>query len=176
MNKGARTLGNHGFFFRDGTAYTVPTPGTAGRASKPDAADAAWIDLGIVASAKPEHGREEQDVFAPTPGQKRLYDVIETQRQLTWTLTLEEMSPLVFELLFGTAALTSSSTQYNPLEGTTKKGWLKVQQYDQADALFNTMDVFCVISVANAEFGDGIVRVELKARVLHSTLNTGTLP
>jgi hypothetical protein len=176
MNTAPVILGNHGFFFRDGASFTVPTAGTAGRTSKPGAADTGWIDLGILSEATIQHEREERDIFAPTPGVMRLYDVIETRRQLSINLTAQEMSPLAFELLFGTLALTNASTQYNPLEGATKKGWLKLQQYGQNDAIFNTVDVFVQLKVSGElSFGDNIVAAKFEARVLHSTLNTGTL-
>lgn len=175
MNTGSRILGNHGFFFRDGAAYTVPSSGNASRTAKPGATDTGWIDIGIVTAVKPERQSDAQEVWAPTPGVLRLYDIIRTKQKLSFTLNLEEVSPLSWELLFNTAALTSGSTQYNPCEGAQKKGWLKIQQYDQADALFNTLDVYVEVEVQNAEFGEGVVRLELKASVLHSTLNTGTL-
>jgi hypothetical protein len=176
MNTGSVILGNHGFFFRDGDSYTVPSSGTAGRASKPGAADTGWVDLGILSEVTIQHEREERDIFAPTPGTLRLYDVIETKRQLKINLSAQEMSPLAWELLFGTLKLTSASTQYNPFEGVTKKGWLKLQQYGQSDALFNTVDVFVQMKISgDLSFGDNIVAATFEARVLHSTLNTGTL-
>lgn len=169
-------LGNHGFFFRDGASFTVPSAGTAGRTSKPGAADTSWIDLGILSEVTMQHEREERDIFAPTPGVMRLYDVIETKRQLSINLTAQELSAFAFELMFGTLALTSASTQYNPLEGATKKGWLKLQQYDQGDALVNTVDVYGQIKVSGeVSVGDNIVAAQFEFRVLHSTLNTGTL-
>lgn len=176
MNTGSVIVGNHGFFFRDGASYTVPSSGTAGRASKPGAADTGWIDLGILSELNVQHDREAREVYAPTPGVLRLYDVIETKRMLKITATCMEMSPLTFELVFGTLSLTSASTQYNPLEGVTKKGWLKVQQYKQDDSIINTLDVFVHLKVTGEiNFGENIVSIPVEAVVLHSTLNTGTL-
>lgn len=176
MNAAPRIIGNHAFFFRDGAAFTVPSAGTASRTAKPGAADTSWIDLGILRDASIQHARNEVDIFAPSPGAMRLFDVLETKRQLSVNITAEEMSPLAFELLFGTLALTTASTQYNPLEGASKKGWLKIQQYDQADALFNTVDLYVHLKVSgDVAFGDSVVAVTFEGRVLHSTLNTGSL-
>lgn len=176
MTTGSVILGNHGFFFRDGASFTVPSAGTAGRSSKPGAADTGWIDLGILSEISVQHQREEREIFAPTPGTLRLYDIIETKRQFNIKMTAQEMSPFAFELIFGTDSLTTASTQYNPMEGKTKKGWLKVQNYNQADALFNTVDIFVAIKVSGeVTIGDNIVSAQFEARVLHSTLNTGTL-
>jgi len=176
MNTGSIIVGNHAFFFRDGDAFTLPAPGTTSRSVKPGATDPVWVDMGIIDSIGVTHARDEREVFAPTPGQLRLYDVIETKRKMEFKMACEEMSPLAFELLFGTLKLTSASTQYNPLEGTTKKGWLKVQQYKQDDSLFNTVDVFVQLKVdGEVKFDDNVVKCNFTALVLHSTLNTGTL-
>lgn len=176
MNTNSVVLGNHAFFFRDGAAYTVPSAGTAGRSSKPGAADTGWIDLGIISSVSLQHERDEKEVFAPSPGTLRLYDIVETKRQLTLKLKCDQLSPLMFEAMWGTLALTSASTQYNPLEGTIKKGWIKLQQYGADDALVNTVDVFVALKISGeVAFGDNLVSAEFEARVLHSTLNTGSL-
>ena len=176
MTTGSVILGSHGFFFRDGASFTVPSSGTAGRASKPGAADTGWIDLGIIQEVSLQHEREEKEVFAPVPGILRLYDIIETKRQITAKLTGMEMSPLMFELIFGTLALTSASTQYNPLEGVTKKGWLKLQSYKQDDTLFNTVDMYGVIKISSeVKLSGDIVSADYEFRLLHSIYNTGTL-
>jgi hypothetical protein len=120
MNTGAVIVGNHGFF--------NPESGTSSRSLKPAANAITWVDLGILSEVTIQHEREERDIFAPTPGVLRLYDVLETKRQLSINLTAQEMSPKAFEMIWGTLALDSASTQYNPLEGSTKRGWLKLQQ------------------------------------------------
>jgi len=176
MNTAPIVVGNHAFIFPEGEAFTSPSSGTASRSAKPGAADTGWIDPGILDSLKVGKSSDKRDIFAPTPGQRRLYDVIEVNRDLKFTLSLKEASPLMFEHLFGTLPLDAASTQYNPLEGATKKGWLKIQQYDHADELVNTVDVFCFIEIdGDVEFGEETVSYDLICRVLHSTLNTGAL-
>lgn len=176
MNTAPRIVGNHVWLFRDGDAFTVPTSGTAARESKPGAADTAWIDAGVIEELSVEKTSEQKDVFKPAPGQLRLYDVIDSKHQLNISAKAMEIGALSFELIFGTLALSAASTQYNPLEGLTKKAWVKIQQYGQDDAILNTVDVFCHVSLGGAvAFGADIVTTDLKFRVLHSTLNTGTL-
>jgi len=177
MNTAAKIIGNHVFFFPDGANFTVPANGTAGRNSKPGAADAGWIDFGIVDSLGVNHQREEKKIFAPTPGQKRLHDVLETKRELEIKIDCEEMSAKAFELTWGTLALTAAANQqYNPLEGSVKKGWIKIQQYDQDDQLVNTVDVYCRLKVdGEVKYDDNEVKTPITLSVLHSTLNTGTL-
>ncbi|MDB6017667.1 MAG: hypothetical protein JWR19_2156 [Pedosphaera sp.] len=176
MNQGSVIIGSHLYFVREGDVFTVPGAGVAGRNAKPGATDTSWIDLGIIKDCGVTPTREEREIFAPTPGQIRLYDVIETKRKLEYKIALQEMSPLVWELLFGTLPLTLASTQYNPLSGPTKKGWLKLQQYKQDDTLFNTVDSYCQLIVdGEVKFDDNVIAVNLTARQLHSTLNTGAL-
>lgn len=176
MNTAAIVAGNHLFFFAEGIAYTVPSSGTAAREAKPGAADTGWIDLGTVRDVGITLEGDEKETWRATPGVKRLYDVITTKRAVTIKATLEELSPTAMELIFGSLRLTSASTQYNPLEGVTKKGWLKIQQYDQTDTIFNTVDIWVRIKASGEiSFGDDIVTVPIEAKSLHSTLNTGTL-
>jgi hypothetical protein len=178
MNTQARIIGSHGFFFRDGDAFTVPGAGTAGRSAKPGATDPEWIDMGVIDSSGITNTSEEREIYAPTPGQLRLYDSIPTKNKLEGKITCEELSALSWELLFGTLPLTpdGANQQYNPQAQIQKKGWLKIQQYDQSDALFNTVDIYVRIKVdGEVKFDDNIVKVNLAAMVLFSTLNTGQL-
>jgi hypothetical protein len=170
MNTAAIIAGNHAFF--------NPESGTSSRSLKPAANASTWVDLGILSEVTVQHEREERDIFAPTPGVLRLYDVLETKRQLNINLTAQEMSEKAFEILWGTALPTAGTpmTQYNPLEGSVKRGWLKLQQYGQADTNFNTVDVWVAMKISGeVSFGENIVSVTFEARVLHSTLNTGTI-
>lgn len=176
MNTRPIVVGNHAFLFPESAPFTSPAAGICGRRAKPDALDPAWIDPGILDKLKIGKSSDKRDIFAPTPGQRRLYDVIEVNRDLKFTLSLKEASPLMFEHLLGTDPLTMASTQYNPLAGVTKRAWLKVQQYDQDEALINTLDVFCFVEVdGDIEFGEEVVGYDLICRVLHSPLNTGHL-
>ena len=175
MNTSVRVIGNHAFFVREGDTSTSPV-GAVSKLLKPDADDPAWIDLGVIEQAGVEYQSEEKEVWAPSPGQLRLTDIIEVKRGLKLSFTVKEMSALMFELMFGTLALTSASTQYNPLAGTTKKGWLKLQQYDHTDAIVNTVDVYVHLKIASeVSLGDDVATFEIEARVLHAALNTGTL-
>jgi hypothetical protein len=171
-----RIIGNHVHYFRDGDPFTVPANGLAGRNAKPAAADPAWIDFGLINNLEVDHERTEVEIYAPTPGQLRLYDVLETKRKLTIKFECDELSALAFELAFGTAALTALTANYNPLAGAVKKGWIKVQQYDQYDALVNTVDAYVHIkSTGGLKFDDNNVKAQIEALVLHSALNEGTL-
>lgn len=176
MNTEARIIGNHGRFFIAGKVVEGPDPEqTAGREVKPSPIDPGWEDLGVLTEISIEPQTEERVIFKPSPGRLRKYDVLETKDDLQITLRAEELSPLAIQALFRTAALDGDSTTYKPLEGQSIKGWLQVKQYDQNDALLNTLEVFVHLKVAAVTFGDDIARVEFTGSVLDSTLNTGAL-
>jgi hypothetical protein len=169
--------GAHAFFFRDGDAYTVPGAGTASRIAKPGPTDPVWISLGVLEEATVSIDGQDIKIFAPTPGRQRLWDVITTKDELMIKFSAAELSAFMIETLFRTLALTGASTQFNPLEGKTKKGWLKFQAYDQADAQLLVLDVFAVLKITgDVNFGGGeLAKCQFEALTLHSTLNTGTL-
>jgi len=168
--------GLHVQFFREGGAYTVPSAGTAGRESKPGSADTGWVNLGIVDEGEISRETQVEDIFAPVPGKRVLYDTLETQDQVTLSFTLNEVGPLTIEAALGTAALTGNSTQYNPLEGAEIKGWLKAQVYSSKGTLVSTIDLFVALRLDGAiALNASALRPQFTARVLHSSLNTGTL-
>ena len=185
MKLASLTSGNHFFVTLEGATYAAGAAGSvntgagaADRLNKAKADDLSWQYGGIVSALSVEPQREEREIFAPSPGVLRLYDIIEQKRQLNFTFTCEQMSRLTFILLFGTDPnlMTDAQLQYNPLEGVTIRAWLKIQQYSQADAAWNILDVWAYLKVNSAvAMNDDIVRTEIMARTLQSTLNTGTL-
>ncbi|MDP2136363.1 MAG: hypothetical protein Q8J74_00780, partial [Candidatus Didemnitutus sp.] len=101
-------------------------------------------------------------------------------RGLTMKGKLFEIQNLIWQMLFGTLDLAASPAaggQYNPLEGEhTIKGWLKLQQYGQDNAIINTGDLYVSMKISSdVAMGENAVDVDVEAKVLFSTLNTGTL-
>lgn len=170
-------VGNHAWFVRKGDSFTLPSPGTVDSDAKPGATDTIWIPMEQITDLTVEPKSEVKPIYAPTPGQLRLVGKKETKRELTVTFTIQKLSAFMFELMFKTGPLTGSGPeQYNPLEGATTYGWLKVQQYDDNDVLLNTFDGWSVLMVSGGvSFGDDIVQPTIQADILHSPLNTGQL-
>lgn len=179
MNKKRSVIGSHAFLFLDGSAFTLPNPGgTVGRAAKPGATDPAWIDAGVSKWKIGNTGKTEE-FFAPVPGSYQLYDEIVVSKGITLKGTLMEMTNLIWQMLLSTATLpaTGAGGQFNPNEGSpVVKAWVKLQNYDQDNALINTMDVYVSMKIpGDVEFGDKPVDVDVEAKVLWSPYNTGTL-
>lgn len=163
-------IGTHAFFCPE-------SAGTSDRTTKPASGATGWVDFGTIEESGTEPQSEEKEIWRPSPGQLVLHDIIETKRGLAYKFKVKELSLLMWELLTGSAALSGTANiQYNPLEGTTRKGWLKVQHYAHDDVLTNVTDVFAHIKIGGeVTFNDDVVSFDIAARVLYSPLNTGTL-
>lgn len=176
MDTKPRIIGTHLRFFREGAAFTLPAPGTVGKLDKPGATDPAWVNFGNIMNWNPDTKAEEKEVWVNAPGKLVLDDVVETKHDISFSFEVQQLSPLAMELILKTSPLDAGSTQYNPLEGSTVKGWIKGQQYDHNNTLFNTFDFFVHLKInGGTQFGEDIVKPQMQARILHSILNTGTL-
>lgn len=160
------------------TAGTVTLGGTSSKTNRPGPNDSGWIDMGIIEDAEdtPEPG-EAKEVWGPSPGQLVLQDVIRIKPKLTIKLTCGEMSAFAVELLYRTLSLNSASTQFNPFEGSVRKGWLKLQRYDQNNNLRFVKDLWVeLVPTGSVNMGgQDIVKPQFEATILHSTLNTAAL-
>lgn len=172
-------VGTQAYFFPAGLAFTLPAPGTAGRAAKPGPTDPVWIDLGK-SDYTFQNTSKTVDFFAPAPGCRVLWDKIVTAKGLKIKGKMMEMQNLEWQLLLSTAVLPASPAaggQYNPLEGDpVVRGWLQLQQFNQTNALINTMDVFVAMTIpGDVSFGENPVDIDMECDVLWSALNTGQL-
>src|SRR5436190_23748101 len=119
MSIGTKVLGTHVLFFREGDNVTVAGSGgtgAAGRNRKPGPTDPLWVDLGVIEESSDNLTDTEIEVYAPTPGRLRLYDVIAVKDKLALKFTTSEFGFIHAEILYRTLALTAASTQFNPLE------------------------------------------------------------
>lgn len=176
---GSYVLSEHVFIFPEGDSVTVPAAtGPASKTNKPGAADPLWIDTGVVSDSdiEPSIGNEIE-IWGGTPGKVALIDAIEVKPKLTIKWTSEQITPYHVELLFRSLRLTTSSTQFNPLEGKTKKAWGKFQFYDQDDVLRLTLDVWGRLKITGGvKMGGGeLMKPSFEFLVLHSLLNTAAL-
>jgi len=175
----AMLLGSHAFFFREASVYTVPSAGTCAAESKPGAADPAWINLGPITAAEvAEAAGEVVEQWAPLPGRLRRKNIFRTKEKLDLDLTVNEVTPLALQAIFRTEALAGSDAEVtNPLEGTTLRGWLKLQLYDQADDLRFALDQWCELRVNGAVSIDPgkLLEVKFSASGLYSSANQLTI-
>jgi hypothetical protein len=176
LTSGNRTLAAHIAIFFEGVAYTSPSSGTCAREAKPGASDTGWIKIGAVTDFSVTHDKTEIEIMKPVPGRRVRWDIIHTDQKLDLSFTVDEVRAEMIELLFGSLALNSSSTQYNPLEGAEKRCWLKVQYYDHTNTLVNTDDFWVILSIdGEVTANNQLHTFPVAAKVLHSTFNTGTI-
>jgi hypothetical protein len=173
MNLGSRLLRAHVWFAREGDTFTVPSNGTVSRTSMPGATDTSYRYCGIVKDASVETNTDKVEVFAPSPGALKLYDVLESKRTVKLTFTLSQLGPLALELFFKTGKLTESSTEFAPLSAGEINGWLKFQYYDHKNNLVLTMDAYCHVEATGALKGgeNELAEIQLTATLLDSPLN-----
>lgn len=173
-------LGAHAFFFREGDAFTLPGPGgNAAADAKPDADDDGWIDVGTIESFEDSIADEdEKKVYRPAPGHLVVKDVITTKQGMEFKFTSNELGPLALEAFYRTTQkLDGTSTQFNPLSGVPRKGWLKLQRYDHEDNLVLVADLWVRLKVTGGmKGGNGdLVMPEFSAYLLYSALNTAAI-
>jgi hypothetical protein len=168
-------IGSHLFFFPNLAAFTVPGAGTCGAEVKPGAADPAWLDLGPIAEGEVEPQSEEREIFGPgNTGVLELVDILENKLGLTINCTLEEYGPLVSEMLFLHDPISGGAGQATPARRTvTKKGWLKIQMYDNSGSNITNLDLWvqAKLSSGMSPFS-GDTRPQVTFRKLRSSLNT----
>lgn len=158
------------------TGGSVTKTGTAGRESLPHDSDTKWQSVGVTQEVSVNRSSEVLEVWQPNPGHLELYDAIETKRQVTMKFTSQELTPLAVQALFGTADLTSASTDYTPLAGATIKGWLRVKQYDHDDNLFNTVWLYGHLTIdGDLAFNGTLLQCPFVFRRLSSTKAKGLL-
>jgi len=168
-------IGTHGWFARDGDAFTTPAPGTVGRESKPDSADAVYQDFGAIESADPTVAQEETKLWQPAPGRLVLRDVMENKQELSYKVKTNELSGLTIEMMYRTSQkLQGAQKQFNPLSAVSRRGWVHFEKYDQNDELWLTLDLYCRIR-ASGKFDGKPTMPEFDLFVLYSSLLTGQI-
>lgn len=178
MNLASYIIGAHLWFFREGDAFTKPEAGVCGVESKPGIEpemDPGWLDLGAVESIEPTVSQEEHKLWRPAPGRLVLKDVLENKQEMSWKVVTNDVGPLAMECFMRTSAkLGGAQSQYNPLSAISRRGWVHVQMYDQDNALWNSLDMWCRVRCAMKFTGEP-TKPEWDLFLLYSTLNTGAI-
>jgi len=158
-------------------AGVVTLSGVASKTLRPGPNDAGWVRIGVIEEASISREGNDIEIYEPSPGKVVLTDVMRNKHKLMAKFTSQEWGPFAAEVLYLTENLDSSSTQFNPLEGRDKKGWIKFQRYDQNDELREVLDSWGRLSISGeVPFGGSdIVKPAFEFLSLHSALNTGAL-
>lgn len=168
-------IGSHAFFIPEGTVIDGVT---VARDAKPDASpETNWTDfkIGSVERLQVQNTGTAVDRWAPNPGVYQIRKRLMTQRQITYTLGLQEWDELTLvRLLFGggepSGGVFVPGSQQNDVEG-----WLKIQSYDQNNDIILTIDTWTAIRVEDFTFQNSVEPYNLIGQVLSSELNVGQL-
>ena len=170
-------LSKHAWFFREGDAYTVPGAGTAAVDSLPDGTDPAYISLGAIEEWDHDFAiGQDLETWRASPGKLVLRDSRAIKEKLTLKFTTGDMSPMALEAFYRSEQnLDDSSTQFNPLRGGLRRGWLHLEMYDQdSNDLVLTWDLWGRLRVAGGmKGGDGsIIKPNFELLVFDSDYNS----
>ncbi len=175
MNLASYIIGWQALFFREGDAFAAPEAGVCGVAAKPGVDDVGWLDLGAIEGIEPTASQEDYKLWRPAPGKLVLKDVLENKQELGLKITTNDVCALAMESLFRTSAkLGGAVKQFNPLSGTSRRGWLHLQGYDQDNELWATIDLWVRIRAAMKWTGEP-TKPEWEVFTLYSALNTGAI-
>jgi hypothetical protein len=142
MNTDVKSIatGDFVYFFREGDAFTLPTPGgTVSRTAQipsTDPLDEGWLvrKIGNVESLEPKLVDDDEVKVMGPAGETGLIttrDVVQVKQGLEFDFTTNEMTRLAAQCFYRTQNLSNASTYFNPLSSVPPKGWLLVQRYDQ---------------------------------------------
>jgi hypothetical protein len=157
----------------DTNSYT-----TVSRASKPVYNDTSWVQIPAIESVEITIDNGQGiEVWEPQPGAINIVDILRVARKITLKINSQTTQPILWQLLFQTLSLNSSSTGYTPQAVPNEDyAWVKVQVYDNASNLKQTFDLFCEVVLGGAIKLDpkALTKPEYMCTVLTSPLNTGT--
>ena len=165
-------LGNHIWFapYASGTSDADNKPATG-----------SFYKVGPCTNVTVTPNVDSRIVRGPNSGINQVEDVIPVSNDLSVSAHIVSVSQLFWKLLWQ-SALGSAETQYNPGEAASGeapglvKAWLKIQQYDQTNTLFNSVDLWCALTIGGGvSFGESPIEFDLNGQVMLSTLNTGAL-
>lgn len=114
---------------------------------------------------------------SPNPGAYGVRSTFSLNRGLQIQLSLQQFSPLAFELLFLAPGKVVADSAFIPatkgLEDNTL--WAKFQAYDQDNEAKFSMDVWCSATIEPVTFGENLDPYALVLQVLDSDLNTAVI-
>lgn len=159
------------------TGGVVTLQGVCSKTLRPGPNDNIWNEIGVIEESSVSHESNEIEIYGPAPGKNVLFDTIENRHKHVFKFTCQEWSAFAAEVLYRTLNLDESSTQFNPLEGNEKKGWLKRMVFDQDDELREVIDYWGRLKIAGdvSSGGTDVVKPAFEFMGLQSSLNTGTL-
>ena len=159
--------------------FAIEAASTSDSATKPAADNAAWLEIGSVASLQHlplthEEPYSEPDATRGWSDRKEVYHVGDV-----FDLVTQEVSALYHQLKTGLAAAIVAGTAQAPFSQSQrmKRGWIKIQQRQSIGTDRDRMDIWCEVRVKAVPAIEKKVQTPtLELFVLSSSLNSYVIP
>jgi len=170
-------FGRKAWFMRDGTDFTLPSPGVSARESKPDGNDPAFVEIGLIESLEDDvSGGQDLEVWRGAPYHLELYEARQIKSKQMYKFTSGELSAFAHEIFYRASQIMDEDTdQFNPGSAQLRKGWLHIEDGDaDTDELARTFDLYGRLQITGGMKSEetGIVKPTWEFLKLYSTQNT----
>jgi len=172
-------LSHHLYFVREGDTIDGTTVSST---AKPDNDPAEnWPKMGIVKQPRVSNNSTEIEDWEGQPGRLGLVDVHLVKQDITVRWTFDQLNELALEIIWGAAGAIDLGAPGNGVFGVNRqtapvKGWAKMQSYDQANNLIQTVDLWGRLKIDEIDLGMGEDRVSYEAEMrLLGAVSEGTL-
>ena len=173
----AKALGASVLFFPEGRA--VAAGGVCGSGAIPDPNDPGWVDFKSV--EKWEGSRsdvKDYKVKDSTIGRVVLLDELELAGDIQYAFTVNVLVAFIIGIFFRVSApLTAASYQFNPDTGVSPRGWLMMDNRDQAGTLILAANLWGKLKYTGKLTGGAgeIIKPEVTFMQFKNALNTMAL-
>lgn len=173
MTTQAVILGTQCRIFLEGGTIVTPA-GTASADTKPGASEAAWISVPCIGKGELKIENELREIMCPSSGPYVRGDALLTGQKATITITLNKISTLIYQLLFGYNTVDGSTvTVIQPFAGKGTKGWVELKIYDHTNTVWTTLTLWCLLRpTGTVTFDDNITTPTIDLVVIDNSLNT----
>jgi hypothetical protein len=136
-----------------------------------------FTDIGTVSRFSPAVARKERIVEGPIDAGGRIVtkDIIEYGHMFNFTAHVEDVSPLLFESLFQTAASLAAGSTFTPQAGVTLKGWVQIKEYDEQDLEIWNVKMYGRIAINSITTGGEGLGFDVEFAQIYAVGQTGTL-
>lgn len=171
MTERAVIIGNQIRVCPEGTALAIAAT-FSDSTHRPESADPAWASLPCVDNAMLDRASQEKKIFCPSPGAKRLTDVIETQIERTWKVKFQEVQLRLMQHVFGMDTPDGTTSSFQSNNDGARKAWFEIKQYDHKDDIWVTHTFWGYSKITGSvNFDDNHTQVSMDICVLNSSLN-----
>jgi hypothetical protein len=142
--------------------------------STPPTTENQWTTIGDIEDCNITPARDEEEVFAPSPGHYILAAKLVKFTRLQFDFTLLDVSELFYEMLL--TAVGPIAASYQPYTATgVINGWFRIKQFSQNDSQFNLLSAWGRAVAEATKFTNAATKGKVRLELLANPSNSGTL-